>query len=238
MPRSTSGMAVSMESELVTLPSSPSLRSTLYRGSRLSKRSACACAFAFLPVVARPHSHSCSHPRPLLPRGGAGAVARVGRLLLGATAEAACSPRCTPSCTGSLSYLEKGEKRGIAGETNAHLLVHVERIGLLRKVVRAHPRPHLGRFVLWLSNKAVSQKERRAAKGPFFFYSEPDSSADTCAPGCNPPAGISSPSSDLRRRFFFVSPWSAWMRRFLAVHGGNLRKLEELRDTVGPSGAH
>ncbi len=42
MPRSTSGMAVSIESELVTLPSSPTLRSTLYRGSSLSKTSSCA----------------------------------------------------------------------------------------------------------------------------------------------------------------------------------------------------
>ena len=31
MPRSTSGIAVSIDSELVTLPSSPGLRSTLYR---------------------------------------------------------------------------------------------------------------------------------------------------------------------------------------------------------------
>ena len=42
MPRSTSGMAVSIASELVTLPSSPSLRSTLYRGSSLSNTSSCA----------------------------------------------------------------------------------------------------------------------------------------------------------------------------------------------------
>ena len=38
-PRSTSGMAVSIASELVMLPSSPSLRSTLYRGSRWSNGS-------------------------------------------------------------------------------------------------------------------------------------------------------------------------------------------------------
>lgn len=32
-----------------------------------------------------------------------------------------------------------------------HVLVHVERIGLLRKIVRTYRTTHLGRFVLWLT---------------------------------------------------------------------------------------
>ena len=66
MPRSTSGIAVSIESELVTLPSSPGLRSTLYRGSRLLKRSSCAFPPGCAPgVVLAPglSSDGCADPR-------------------------------------------------------------------------------------------------------------------------------------------------------------------------------
>jgi hypothetical protein len=83
MPRSTSGMAVSIASELVTLPSSPSLRSTLYRGSRCSNgssslvfpigpHSGCnrrrrACTHRHRQTTTRAHSscdrrrHVCTH---------------------------------------------------------------------------------------------------------------------------------------------------------------------------------
>ncbi len=42
-----------------------------------------------------------------------------------------------------------------------HVLVDVERIGLLRKIVRAHSTTHLCRFVLWLTGKMLSFKQHK-----------------------------------------------------------------------------
>jgi hypothetical protein len=237
MPRSTSGMAVSMESELVTLPSSPSLRSTLYRGSRLSKRSACACAFALLPVGCAP---ALALALALVPAPAAAA----GVAPVPSPVSAACcsGPRRSLMFSSmyailhGVSQLSRKGERELRVKRSAHVLVHVERIGLLRKVVRAHSAPHLGRFVLWLPNKCREPRATEAAKRPF-FYSEPDSSADTCAPGCNPPAGISSPSSDLRRRFFFASPLVSLDASIPCRARRNLRSSRS-SETLLHSGAH
>ena len=128
MPRSTSGIAVSIESELVTLPSSPGLRSTLYRGSRLLKRSSCAFPPGCAPGVV---------------------------LAPGLSSDGCADPRRTFIFSSMYAILEwmsvlYCERRGVE---NVHMLVHIERIRLLCKVVRAHCTAHLGRFVFWLANK-------------------------------------------------------------------------------------
>ena len=40
------------------------------------------------------------------------------------------------------------ENQGVRSSQHVHVLIHVERIGLLRKIVRANRATHLGRFIL------------------------------------------------------------------------------------------
>ena len=125
MPRSTSGMAVSIDSELVTLPSSPGLRSTLYRGSRLLKGS----SFALPPAsgaASAPESLDCwARPRRSFMFSSMYANLHQGKHK---------SP--------FLFFTERGKKK-----SHTHMLVYIKCVRLLRKVVSAHSAPHLGSFV-------------------------------------------------------------------------------------------
>jgi hypothetical protein len=140
MPRSTSGMAVSIESELVTLPSSPTLRSTLYRGSSLSKTSSCA-----FPTLGR------AVVLVLAPA----AIVLAEPVLVPSFVSAGCRSRAWRSIIFSSMYaILRGISQFILPfkieRKRLHVLVDVERISLLRKVVRANSTTHLRGFVFWL----------------------------------------------------------------------------------------
>lgn len=155
MPRSTSGIAVSIESELVTLPSSPSLRSTLYRGSSLSKTSSCA-----FPELGRASASA------LAP---AAAVLELVPVLV--FASAACCSRVRRSFIFSSMYaILRGVSLSfsfvcrIKGE-QVHVLVDIERIGLLRKVVRAYRTTHFRCFVFWLATTWLRESINQGGGG-------------------------------------------------------------------------
>ena len=127
MLRSTSGMVVTIDSKLVTLPSLPGLCSTLYQGSKLLKRTSCTLPPGAVSELESVNCWACLQWSFMF----SSMYANLHRGI----------------CETSLS--QKKEK----GQKSLHMFVYIKCICLLCKIVSAHSTPHLGHFIFWVPDK-------------------------------------------------------------------------------------